>query len=276
MSDLIDLAQAGLQQVDVPDDIRARALEHLRAWCSDARYGEYRSLIETLVARGEFDELADAFRQVLPFGTGGRRGRVGVGPNRMNPHTVGTSVQGHATWLRQQFGDRDLSVVVAYDVRRFVDAGGKYGGQAGLLDNLTSRDLAEWAARIYAANGIHVWLLERGADRFLSTPELSFSIRELGADGGLNLSASHNPPDDNGIKVYDQRGGQLVAPHDQALLDVVNAVEAVASLSWDDAQPRLRWLDAPTHEAYLQAVADAGRGPGEVDGTTQRPPPRHS
>lgn len=265
MTDLIDRAQAGLHQVDVPEDIRAQALAHLKMWCTADRYADYRPLIETLVDRGEFDELADAFRQILPFGTGGRRGRVGVGPNRMNPHTVGTSVQGHASWLLAQGGDAPLSVVVAYDVRRFVDVAGRYGGNAGLLQGMTSRDLAEWAARIYAANGITVWLLERGSDRYTSTPELSFSIRELGAHGGLNLSASHNPPDDNGIKVYDARGGQLVAPHDQALLDVVNAVDDVRSMTWDEALPQLRWLDEPTHRAYIETVAAAGRGPAPLD-----------
>ncbi|MEN0066442.1 MAG: phospho-sugar mutase [Myxococcota bacterium] len=265
MTDVIDRAKAGLQRVDVPDDIRARALDHLQTWWTDDRYADYRPLIETLVTRGEFDELTDAFRQVLPFGTGGRRGRVGVGPNRLNPHTVGTSVQGHADWLRKQHGDADLSVVIAYDVRRFVDVAGRYGGHAGVLQDVSSRDLAEHAARIYAANGITVWLLARGVARYLSTPELSFSIRTLGAQGGLNLSASHNPPDDNGIKVYDAKGGQLVAPQDQALLDIVNAVQKVESLSWEAAQPHLRWLDDATHAAYIQTVAEAGRGPEAVD-----------
>src|SRR5690606_15541753 len=123
---------------------------------------------------------------------------VGIGPNRMNPWTVGTSVQGHAAWLRRRFdgSGRTLKVVVAYDVRRFTDARGVYDELPIPARGLTSRDLAELAARIYAANGVVVHLLERGERRYLSTPELSFTIRALGACGGLNVSASHNPPDD--------------------------------------------------------------------------------
>lgn len=265
MNDDLDRAFAGMDGIAVAAEVRAAARSALEAWWNDPRLAAYRAVIAGLVARGRFDELVDAFRQVVPFGTGGRRGAVGVGPNRINPFTVAASVQGHADWLIATAGGaaRPAGLVLAYDVRRFEDVRGVYGGVPSPIDGLTSRDLAELAARVYAANGFTVHLLAERT-RYLSTPELSFTIRALGAAGGLNVSASHNPPDDNGVKVYDARGGQLVPPDDQALLDVVGAVGQVHELAWDDAvaSGRIRWLGLELHQAYLDAVSGvAGPGP---------------
>ena len=159
----------------------------------------------------------DAFRQVLPFGTGGRRGPMGYGANRMNPSTVAMTAQGHANYLRERSAGRALSVVVANDVRVFADNAGVYAflGREHPLLGVSSRSLARLACEIYAANGIVAWLAEPEDDHAVtSTPELSFYIVQLGAGGGVNVSASHNPPDDNGVKVYDSHGSQPVAPED--------------------------------------------------------------
>jgi phosphoglucomutase len=261
VNEVLETAIAGMAGVSVPAEVRAVAELTLARWWNEAPFAAYRPAIAALVAGQRFDELVDAFRQVLPFGTGGRRGAVGVGPNRINPFTVGASVQGHVDWLRATGRDAP-SVVLAYDVRRFVDVRGLYGGVDSPISGLSSRDLAELAARVYAANGVMVHILPRGSARYLSTPELSFSIRELGADGGLNLSASHNPPDDNGVKVYDGRGGQLVPPDDQVLLDVVGAVIDARVTSWDEAvaSGRLRWLDDELHSRYVRTVASVVPG----------------
>ena len=164
--------------------------------------------------------LFDAFWQVLPFGTGGRRGRVGYGSNRFNPTTVAMTVQGHCNYLSAAFPGKELSVIVANDVRVFNDFAGVYrflGSEHPLLGT-SSRSIAKLACEIYAGNGVVAYLAEPEADQsLLSTPELSFIIRKLQALGGVNISASHNPPDDNGIKVYDEYGGQPIPPHDQAL-----------------------------------------------------------
>ncbi len=270
MSDLLRVAREGIEQVDVPDDVRRAAVEHLEQWLEAARYADYEPQIAALVEAARFEELVDAFRQVLPFGTGGRRGHVGVGPNRMNPHTVGTSVQGHAEWLHERFPTDDtadapqISVVIAYDVRRFCDARGVYdSGRPSPLDGLSSRDLAELAARVYAANGIRAYMLPRGHQPLLSTPELSFAIRELQAQGGLNVSASHNPPDDNGVKVYDERGGQLVAPQDEALLERVSAVATTRTELWEDAvsDGLIRHLPANVHAAYVAETSSVASAP---------------
>lgn len=249
----------GIGGLELPEEVRRAALEHLERWWTEDRFAAYRPQLEALVERGAFAELCDAFRCVLPFGTGGRRGRVGIGPNRINPWTVATSIQGHAAWLRARFPDvTPLRVVVAYDVRRFDDAGGIYDPSLpNPISGMSSRDLAELAARVYAANGIEV-VLPRDPASYLSTPELSFCIRRLDAHGGVNMSASHNPPDDNGVKVYDRRGSQLVPPDDESLLDAVAEVADARLLSWADATSsgRVRWLSSLLHGQYIQTVAD--------------------
>jgi phosphoglucomutase len=262
--DTLAQARAGMASIDLPEPVKLRAMAELGRWWEGQEFAEYRPAIQMLVERGRFDELLDAFRQVLPFGTGGRRGSVGVGPNRMNPWTVGTSIQGHVDWLKSR-SSGEIQVVVAYDVRRFVDTRGLYGGE-GPLRGLSSRDFAELAARVYSANGLVVQLLERGSSHYLSTPELSFTIRELSATGGVNISASHNPPDDNGVKVYDATGAQLAPPEDESLLEVVGRVERVTSWSWEEAvaSGRVKALSLGMHARYVAAVASVvprGRRP---------------
>ncbi len=230
------------------------ALARIAAWSTSPAFSAWHPLMEAMVQPPYVDELVDAFSRVLPFGTGGRRGPVGVGTNRFNPFTLGTGVQGHCAYLRARF-EGSIQVVITYDVRAFHDVAGRYPpGVPSTLDGMTSRTLAELAARIYAANGIRAWIQPRGDDTFFSTPELSFLIRELGAQGGLNVSASHNPPDDNGSKFYDQHGGQLVPPHDQELLDQVVGLESYRCVSWEEAVSHLDFLGEEHHRAYVEAV----------------------
>lgn len=262
-------AREGIAALDLPEAVVDRALHNIEQWLTDPQFAPYVPQIEGLLDACRFEVLVDAFREVLPFGTGGRRGAVGVGPNRINRWTIGTSVQGHVDWLRAREGTDELAVVVAYDVRRFEDTEHTWDPeQPNPVLGLTSRDLAEYAARIYAANGVDAWILPRGAQRFLSTPELSFAVRSMGARGGLNLSASHNPPDDNGIKVYDARGSQLVPPDDQDLMHAVETVGAVRILDWEDAvdSGRIRFIGDDIHEGYVAtcaALATPG-GPRDV------------
>ena len=196
------------------------AAERLRRWCSGTIPYAYPDIIEKhLENEKHIDLLFDAFWQVLPFGTGGRRGRVGYGFNRLNPTTVAMTVQGHCHYLRTTFpNSEELTVVVANDVRRFDDISGVYGflGDNHPLLGVSSRSLGRLACEIYVGNGIRAYFADPEADEaVMATPELSYLIHRLKAVGGINLSASHNPPDDNGVKVYDQYGSQPVAPHDQ-------------------------------------------------------------
>ena len=170
---------------------------------------------------------------MLPFGTGGRRGPVGIGTNRFNPFTLASSVQGHAEFLRRYEPGDAHSVVVVYDVRVFHDLREVYNPDLpNPVAGVSSRDFARIAAEVYAAMGVRVFFPEQG---FLSTPELSFAIRRLGATAGLNISASHNHPDDNGGKFYNRHGAQHVPPRDEELADLVDAVREIRRMPFDEA-----------------------------------------
>ena len=220
-------------------DPGGEAAERLRRWISGALPYAHPEALERHLDPRHADLLFDAFWQVLPFGTGGRRGRVGYGSNRMNQTTVAMTVQGHCDYLKRAHPGRDdLTVVVANDVRVFRDMAGTYAflGEDHPLLGVSSRSLARLACEIYAGNGIMAFTSSpEDDDSVLATPELSFLIAELGAQGGINLSASHNPPDDNGVKTYDDFGSQPVAPDDQALIDVMETATNVASLPFAEA-----------------------------------------
>ena len=150
----------------------------------------------------------------MPFGTGGRRGPVGIGPNRINPYTMASSVEGHVQYLRQRFPkENELKVVVAYDVRKYADLRQLYPADVpNPVLGLSSKDFAHIATSVYCAGGVTVYLLPDELNDYISTPELSFLIGRFGAHGGLNVSASHNHPDDNGGKFYNDRGGRRFRP----------------------------------------------------------------
>ena len=197
--------------------------------------------------------IVDSFRCDIPFGTGGRRGRVGIGPNRINPRTLALTVAGHCEFLQRTGGDSASSktVVVANDTRVFSDINKlhTFMGEDWSLLGTSSRSLALLACQLYAVYGYDTYLTApKDPDGYMPTPELSFAIRALAAAGGLNVSASHNHPDDNGFKVYTPTGGQYCPPDDSTLS---RAVEQVA------LDPRIEELVA----THLGAAAEM---PGEV------------
>ncbi|MBI3758491.1 MAG: phospho-sugar mutase, partial [Deltaproteobacteria bacterium] len=200
--------------------------------------------------------LLDRFYQIMPFGTGGRRGPVGIGPNRMNLWTLGASVQGHAVYLKERFPNTPkLTVALAYDVRQFEDQKINYNpALPNPVLHLSSKRFAQYAACVYAANGIASCILPENSTRYLATPELSFTIRFLQAHGGLNISASHNAPDDNGGKFYDERGGQPVPPDDQIMADLVEQVASIKAIEWSEAvrSGKIQFLDQAPHKAYIE------------------------
>ena len=212
---------------------------HLEEWLSDSLPLAYPESILEHLRQGKRGLVFDAFWQLLPFGTGGRRGPVGYGPNRLNPATVAMTVQGHCDYLTSaQASARDVSVVVANDVRTFSDLSGIYGflGKRHPLVGTSSRSLAKLACEIYAANGVKAYLADPANDgAVMTTPLLSFAIQQLGAAGGINLSASHNPPDDNGVKVYDDRGSQPIPPDDQRLADRMGSSLLIRRTAFDNA-----------------------------------------
>ncbi|MFO0809619.1 MAG: phospho-sugar mutase [Gemmataceae bacterium] len=255
MTVVIERVVAGFQTIEADSEAKGHAIDNLGRWLTDAEYASCRPQLEWLIAEGRWSHLLDAFYQVLPFGTGGRRGAVGIGPNRMNLWTLGSSVQGHCEYLREKFpGVESLAVVLAYDVRRFLDKSKVYNpGLPNPTLGLSSRDLAHHAAGIYAANGVRSLIQPPDCPRYTSTPELSFAIRRLRAQGGINVTASHNPPDDNGNKFYDERGAQPVPPDDQIQTDIIERVTTVRSVSFADAvrTGRVRFLDDAIHASYI-------------------------
>ncbi|HEY1186478.1 MAG TPA: phospho-sugar mutase [Gemmata sp.] len=253
---LLSQARTGFAGIDADDNLKAKALANLETWLTHPEFAAYRSQIEHLCAAGAWSLLLDSFYQVMPFGTGGRRGSVGIGPNRMNLWTLGASVQGHCEYLRQRFpGVSPLKVVLAFDVRQFEDKRKVYNPDLpNPVLHLSSREFCQHAAGVYAANGIQAAILPPDSKRYIPTPELSFTIRHLHAHGGLNMTASHNPPDDNGSKFYDDRGSQLVPPEDQLMSEMVDQVATIKHIPFGDAvrAGKVLLLDDAPHRAFIE------------------------
>ncbi len=257
--------RTGLLTVASRPELAEAAARNLSRWLTGREFASYQPQLERLVAMGAWDLLLDSFYKVIPFGTGGRRGPVGIGTNRINPYTLATSVMGHVAFLREIHGpDAALSVVVAADVRQFLDLREVHPKDVpNPLSGLTSRDLARLAAEVYAAHGVTVWSYPLDGERFMATPELSFAIREVGAQGGLNVSASHNHPDDNGGKFYNAAGAQEIPPQDERMASLVEQVEEVIRIPYEDALKAglIRFLGADVHRRYLDLNLALSRHP---------------
>jgi phosphoglucomutase len=182
-------------------------------------------------------ELADAFYRNLEFGTGGLRGIMGVGTNRMNRYTVGMATQGYANYLKASFPQ--VSVVVGHDSRN------------------NSRYFAEITAGVFAANGIKVYLFES----LRPTPELSFAIRKLGCQGGVVCTASHNPKEYNGYKAYWDDGAQLVPPHDKNVIKEVEKINSVDEVKWEGGNENIITIGKEMDDAYMEMVKDLSINP---------------
>ncbi len=255
MNPLIAKTEKGFSTLKVNPVYTKAALGFLEDWLEGEDYKDYRPQIEQLIAKEQWNYLLDSFYQIIPFGTGGRRGEVGVGPNRINPWTIQASAQGHSQYLLKKYRDdvKKRGVVFAYDTREF--SGNKYLDDNLLnpVKSLTSKDLAVAAARVYAANGIKVYIF----DGIRTTPELSFAIRHLGAAAGDMFSASHNPPSHNGKKVYDDLGGQLTPPDDEDLVvEVTQNVEAIKEIPYEEAmgQGLIQEIGALVDDEYIKAA----------------------
>jgi len=191
---MLEKAKNGLKTLDVADKYIDSALKSLEQWLTDDIYKEYVPQIAYLIESSKWDFILESFYQVIPFGTGGRRGLVGIGTNRINIWTIQASAQGHSQYLLKQYGDeaKKRGVVLTYDVRKYTQTGIYDDTIPNPVMNLDCKQLAITAAEVYAANGIKVFMF----DGPRSTPELSFSIRHLKAVSGDMFSASHNPPTD--------------------------------------------------------------------------------
>jgi phosphoglucomutase/phosphomannomutase len=221
------------------------AVANVRTWLTQPRYSDYAKQVVEHIFAGKWQELDEAFWRVIPFGTGGRRGRMyPIGCNAINDRTIGESAQGLADYVKEHFKGQPLSCAVAYDTRH------------------RSREFAQLCSEVMVANGFKVWFL----DGFRSTPELSFAVRYKHSSCGIMVTASHNPPSDNAVKVYGATGGQLLPPHDQGVIDRVMAVEDVHRTPFDEAVTagRVAFCQEEADAAFVKAVVAQSR-PGPRD-----------
>ncbi len=209
------------------DEIRKKA----ESWLGDEFNEETRGEVQKLLD-GDEKKLVDAFYQDLEFGTGGLRGIMGAGTNRMNIYTLGMATQGLSNYIIKQTGNTGIKVAIAYDCRN------------------NSKYFAETAASIFSANGFEVYLFEA----LRPTPELSYAIRHYGCQSGVVITASHNPPEYNGYKAYWNDGGQVVAPHDIAIIDEVRKITSVSQIRFEDRKNNIRMLGKETDDLFLKEV----------------------
>lgn len=201
------------------------------AWLSDQYDKETVAQVKKLVDSKQETELLDSFYKELEFGTGGLRGIMGVGSNRMNKYTIGKATQGLANYLKKQFPNQLIKVAVSYDSRN------------------NSQEFGHLVADVFSANDIHVFLFEE----LRPTPMLSYAVRHFACQGGVMLTASHNPKEYNGYKAYWNDGGQLVAPHDKNVIAEVNAIEFVSAIKFDRNDSYITIIGEDFDDIYIQA-----------------------
>jgi len=220
-----------------PTTIDPAAQTEIDRWLAGPYDDDTKAAIRQLQDSGNIAELTDSFYRSLEFGTGGLRGIIGVGSNRMNRYTVGAATQGLANYINRSVGPsafpgEDVSVAIAYDSRRM------------------SPEFARLVADIFSANGIKVYLFSS----LRPTPELSFAIRQLGCQSGIVVTASHNPPEYNGYKVYWNDGAQVVAPHDKNIIEEVEKVQSIDDIKFVGDPNRIKLIDEEVDAPYIERI----------------------
>ncbi len=211
-------------------DIKNKAEAWLKPSFDEETQKKVREMLEK-----DSEELKESFYKDLEFGTGGMRGIMGVGTNRINKYTLGKNTQGLSDYLKKQFPEEDLRVVIAYDCRH------------------NSKELAQVVADVFSANGIKVFLFSD----LRPTPELSFSVKHLDCHCGIVLTASHNPPEYNGYKVYWQDGGQLVPPQDAEIVEGISALD-YADIKFEANKDLINYIGSEVDEAFAGAAVENG------------------
>jgi len=211
-------------------------------WLGEEYDNDTRNRVQALMDSGDETAIVDAFYKKLEFGTGGLRGIMGDGPNRINKYTIGAATQGFANYLNKTYPNETVSVAVAHDSRNNSDA------------------FAQITADVFSANGIKVYLFEG----LRPTPQLSFTVRQKGCQGGVVLTASHNPKEYNGYKAYWNDGGQLLSPHDKNVIDEVNAIASVSQIKFEGIPANIEILGADMDEQYRNALKELSLDDGFV------------
>jgi phosphoglucomutase len=209
-------------------------LDTAKSWLTDFFDPAVKKEIQYLIDN-DTEELKDRFYKNMEFGTGGMRGVMGAGTNRINKYTLGKSTQGLSNYLNKVYGDEEVKVVIAYDCRHNSDT------------------LARTVAEVFSANGIRVFLFSE----LRTTPELSFAVRHLNCHAGIVLTASHNPPEYNGYKVYWGDGGQIVPPEDGEIIAEINSLP-YESIKFDANESLIEMIDEEVDEAFFEASVANG------------------
>ncbi len=210
----LDSCLSAIGEAQQAGSLTESAVENIKIWLTDSRYADYAPAVAQHIAEQKWKELDDVFWTIIPFGTGGRRGMMyEFGSNAINERTIGESAQGLADYVKEVKPDGPWSFGIAYDTRH------------------RSREFAELCSGIMVANGFKVYFL----DDYRSTPELSYLIRYKKCDCGIMVTASHNPPSDNAVKVYWSSGAQLIPPHDKAVIEKVGQVQQIEAANFEEA-----------------------------------------
>ena len=213
-------------------DIKQNILDAVNEWLTPSFDTETQEAVKALIA-GSPTELEESFYKNLEFGTGGMRGVMGVGNNRINKYTLGKSTQGLSDYLHSSFPNQPLKAVIAFDCRH------------------NSKSLAKVVADVFSANGIQVYLFSD----LRPTPELSFALKHLGCQCGIVLTASHNPPEYNGYKVYWQDGGQIVPPEDKGIIAVIEKLN-YNQIKFDANEDLIQYIDTEVDEAFIKSTIE--------------------
>jgi phosphoglucomutase len=218
-------------------------IKKANVWLEGSYDESTKQQVKQLLEKDDKNDLIDAFYQNLEFGTGGLRGIMGVGSNRMNVYTVGAATQGLANYLKKEFAALpQIKVVIGYDCRN------------------NSKLFAQTVADIFSANGIKAYIFED----LRPTPEISFAIRELNCQSGVIITASHNPKEYNGYKAYWDDGGQIIAPHDKNIITEVNKIQSVEAINFKGNPALIEVLGADMDNKFLQQVKSISLSPDVV------------
>ncbi len=225
------------------NELLKQVTEKANKWLGAEYDAETREAVKAMLESEDKTELIESFYKDLEFGTGGLRGIMGAGTNRMNIYTVGAATQGLANYLKVAFADLDeIKVVVGHDVRN------------------NSRKFAEIVADIFSANGIKVYLF----DSCRPTPEISFAIRHLGCQSGVIITASHNPKEYNGYKAYWNDGAQMIAPHDVNTINYVNEVKSVSEIKFEGDKSKIQIIGEDIDTVYLEKIKALSLSPEAI------------
>ncbi|RZK88255.1 MAG: phospho-sugar mutase, partial [Pedobacter sp.] len=214
----------------------------INQWLSGNYDEKTKSEIQALVDSNSTTELTDAFYKSLEFGTGGLRGIMGAGSNRINKYTIGTATQGLANYLNSKYPGEKISVAIAHDSRNNSDY------------------FAGITADVFSANGIHVYFFEA----LRPTPELSFAVRHFGCKSGVMLTASHNPKEYNGYKAYGADGGQFTSPDDKLVIDEVNKIKSIDEVKFDRVEANVETIGEAVDKLYLDGITALSISPDAI------------